>query len=258
MNTGIEYEATKRHIEYLKEKYDVEIREVKATIPVPLGCRKYGVPFLTKHCSEMIYRLQKHDFKWEDRPYSELIKEYPNCQSALKWWCNEHVNPSGKQSQLNINKHKLLKEFMIANPPTFKISAKCCDGAKKKPAKTMCKLDNFGLQCVGIRKLENGIRSQQYKTCFTPSDELDNYRPIFWFSDEDKEIYEKCFDVTHSDCYKVWGMTGTGCAGCPFGSGFEEELKMIEKYEPKLYKAVNKIFRDSYEYTRKYREFKEK
>ena len=45
------------------------------------------------------------------------------------------------------------------------------------------------------------------------------------------------------------------CSGCPYGRDFEEELKIIEKYEPKLYKAVNNIFKDSYEYTRKYREF---
>ena len=33
---------------------------------------------------------------------------------------------------------------------------------------------------------------------------------------------------------------------------------MLEKYEPKLYKAVNNIFRDSYEYTRGYNEFKKR
>ena len=50
-------------------------------------------------------------------------------------------------------------------------------------------------------------------------------------------------------------MKRSGCAGCPYGRDFEEELKIIEKYEPKLFKAVNNIFGDSYEYTRKYREF---
>lgn len=256
MNTGIEYEATKRHIEHLKKKYDIEITELKATLPVPLGCKRYGVPFLTKHVSEMMSRLQAHNFQWEDESFEVLIEKYPNCKSALNWWCNTHINPSGKSSQLSISKHKYLKEFIIANPPTFKISAKCCDGAKKKPAKKMAKMDKFDLQCVGIRKLENGVRSQQYKTCFTAGDTLDNYRPIFWFSEEDKKKYEECFDVTHSDCYGVWGMTRTGCAGCPFGSKFEEELEIIEKHEPKLHKAINNIFKDSYEYTRQYREFK--
>ena len=36
----------------------------------------------------------------------------------------------------------------------------------------------------------------------------------------------------------------------------EDELKIISQYEPKLYKAVNYIFGDSYEYTREYREFR--
>lgn len=52
-------------------------------------------------------------------------------------------------------------------------------------------------------------------------------------------------------------MTRTGCAGCPFASKFEDELKIIKEYEPKLYNAVNKFFGPSYEYTRRYREFKE-
>lgn len=51
-------------------------------------------------------------------------------------------------------------------------------------------------------------------------------------------------------------MTRTGCAGCPFGSGFEDELELIINNEPKLYKAVAKIFHNSYEYTRRYREYK--
>ena len=35
----------------------------------------------------------------------------------------------------------------------------------------------------------------------------------------------------------------------------EEELDILREYEPNLYKAVNVIFGDSYEYTRKYREY---
>lgn len=39
------------------------------------------------------------------------------------------------------------------------------------------------------------------------------------------------------------------------GEDFENELAAVEKYEPKLFKALNKVFGESYEYTRKYREF---
>ena len=57
-------------------------------------------------------------------------------------------------------------------------------------------------------------------------------------------------------CYTEYALKRTGCAGCPFGRDFEFELDVLEKYEPKLYKAVCNIFKDSYEYTRKYREYR--
>jgi hypothetical protein len=60
----------------------------------------------------------------------------------------------------------------------------------------------------------------------------------------------------HSACYSEYGLCRTGCAGCPFGKDFEKELEIIENYEPKLYKAVNKIFGESYAYTRGFLEFR--
>jgi 3'-phosphoadenosine 5'-phosphosulfate sulfotransferase (PAPS reductase)/FAD synthetase len=254
-NTGIEYEATKKHLDYLRAKYNVEIKEYKAKCPVPLACKKYGQPFISKFVSEMIQRLQKHNFKWEDKPFDELIQEYPNCRVALKWWCNMN----GEKSRFNIKYHKLLKEFMILNPPDFLISNKCCDHAKKNVAKEAAKSDNCDLVIMGVRKAEGGIRSAAYKSCFSEAtvDKKANFRPLFWITDSDKKEYENIFNITHSDCYKIYGLNRTGCAGCPFGKNFEFELEVIKKYEPKLYKAVNKIFGKSYEYTRKYYEFRQ-
>ena len=68
--------------------------------------------------------------------------------------------------------------------------------------------------------------------------------------------WEEMENIEHSKCYSEYKMTRTGCAGCPFGSGFEAELDTLKKYEPNLYVAVNNIFGDSYKYTRLYREFK--
>lgn len=45
------------------------------------------------------------------------------------------------------------------------------------------------------------------------------------------------------------------CVGCPFGRDFEYEISVVDKYETKLFKAVNNIFKDAYEYTRKYKAF---
>lgn len=254
LDTGLEYQATKDHLKYLEEKYDIEIVKIRAEKPIPLTCRDYGQPFLSKQVSEFIQRLQRHNFKWEDKSYDILSKEYPKCLSALKWWCDE----KGEKSMFSIKRNKWLKEFMIANPPTFKISNKCCQYAKKNPVHHFLEKNDFDLNCYGVRKAEGGVRSGVYKNCFSNNAEknkVDEYRPIFWYKNDTKEIYEDFFDVVHSKCYTEYGLKRTGCCGCPFGRDFEGELSILAKYEPKLYKGVSNIFKDSYEYTLKYRKF---
>ena len=260
-DTGLEYRATKEHLEYLRTKYNVKIEVIKAIKPIPTCCRTYGQPFLSKQVSENISRLQRHNFKWEDKSFDELLKEYPKCKSALKWWCNQHEKgKKGQESKFNIAYNKYLKEFMIANPPTHMISNKCCYYAKKLVAKKHKIEHDIDLSITGVRKAEGGARSTAYKNCFTSGEEkgvADEYRLLFWYTKDDKEAYEKTFNVTHSRCYTEYGLKRTGCAGCPYGRDFEQELEIIQKYEPKLYKAVNNIFGDSYEYTRKYKQFVE-
>ena len=255
-DTGLEYQATKEHLKYLEEKYGIKIKSYKAIKPIPLTCKRYGQPFLSKQVSEFMSRLQKHNFKWEDKSYEELIEEYPKCQSALKWWCGE----KGSSSKFNITQNKWLKEFIIENPPTFKISNICCKYAKKDVSHKLLSDFGYDLNIVGIRKAEGGARSAAYKSCFdengkSKSNTYDNYRPIFWYKNADKEEYDSHYEIVHSQCYTEYGLKRTGCAGCPFSRDFEQELKIIEKYEPKLFVAVNNIFGDSYEYTKMYKEF---
>lgn len=221
-------------------------------MPIPICCKKYGQPFISKMVSEFIYRLQQHGFKWEDKSYQELINEYPKCKSALEWWCGE----KGENSRFNINRNQYLKEFLINNPPDFPISNKCCHYAKKLVIKRANKEYKCDLLISGVRKAEGGVRAAAYKNCFTENQsKSDEYRPVFFYLNSDKEIYDDFYNITHSKCYTEYGLKRTGCAGCPYGRDFEAELEIIKKYEPKLYKAVINIFGKSYEYTRKYREF---
>lgn len=250
-DTGLEYQATKDHLKYLEEKYGIKIKPYKAIKPIPITCKEYGQPFISKQVSEFMYRLQRHDFKWEDEDYDTLIKKYPKCQSALEWWCN-----TKKSKKMSIAQNKWLKEFIISNPPTFKISNKCCLYAKKNVSHKLLKENDYDLNIVGIRRAEGGARAVAYKSCFDEGDNgTDNYRPLFWYKDSDKSDYESSFDIVHSKCYSEYGLKRTGCAGCPYGRDFEFELQIIAEHEPKLYKAVNNIFGKSYEYTRQYKEF---
>ena len=161
-DTGIEYTATKQHLKNLEEKYGITIERRRAKTPVPLGCKTWGQPFMSKQISQYISRLQAHGFQWEDEPFDVLYRRYPNCKAALRWWCNAF----GEGSQINIEKCRLLKEFMIANPPGFPISDGCCKGAKKDVAHDFMREIKATINMVGIRKAEGGARATAYNSCF--------------------------------------------------------------------------------------------
>lgn len=252
-DTGIEYDATKRHLDYLEDRYGIKITRRKGKLQCPQACQKFGVPFISKTISEYIYRLQSHNFGWEDKPFDELCKKYPNCKSALKWWCNAW----GEKSNFNIRNNRNLKEFIMMYPPNFRISKKCCEYGKVAVARSIQSQAETDLVVMGLRKSEGGQRATSHTSCFTQNlDKPNIFLPVFFWDDDVKSEYKTMQKIVYSDCYEVWGMKRTGCAGCPFGSRFEEELSLIDRYEPNLSRAVHHIFEKSYGYTRAYKNFK--
>lgn len=253
-DTGLEYDATKRHLKDLEDKYNVKIVRYRPKLTVAQAVKKYGVPFISKSFSEFIGRLQSHGFDFSKQDFEVLYNKYPKCKAALRFWCNAW----GKGSHHNIDTRSGLKEFMTLNKPP-KISNLCCEYAKKKTAEIAVKEQRTTLNVVGVRRAEGGARATAYTSCFSEKTDkkVAQFRPLFYLTDKDKQEYKEFCGVTYSDCYEVWGFKRTGCACCPFGSGFEHELETVKKYEPKLYAAACKIFGPSYEYTRRYRKFKE-
>jgi 3'-phosphoadenosine 5'-phosphosulfate sulfotransferase (PAPS reductase)/FAD synthetase len=253
-DTGLEYDATWKHLDYMKsEGFNIEI--IKAIMPIPISNKKYGSPFISKYASQMICALQRYGFdftKEGDLSFEELSEKYSKCTCYIRWWCNKYT-----ASRYNISWNKGLKEFLIKEGLPFKVSDKCCDGAKKQPIKKYIKENNIDLMILGIRKAEGGKRAGIYKQCFVPAKSYNYsmYFPLFWWNNEDKLLFDTEMKIKHSDCYQVYGLPRTGCAGCPFGRHFEDELSVIQEYEPKLYKGINNIFGQSYEWTRKYREY---
>lgn len=174
-DTGLEYAATKEHLGYLEQRYGCMITKVEAIKSIPTCCKEYGIPWFSKYVSEMMSRLQAHNFQWEDKPFEVLIAHYPKCRAALKWWCSENTtvidSKTGKlrKSSFNINRNALMKEFIMENPPAFRISNACCYYAKKLPAKRYAAANGYTLNILGVRKAEGGIRSVSYKSCFSNS-----------------------------------------------------------------------------------------
>lgn len=251
-DTGIEYQATKEHLAELEAKYGVKIHKEKAKVPVPLGNKRYGVPFLSKYVSEMISRLQRHNFQWEDDSFENLDRKYPKTKSALKWWCNLQ----GDKSHFNINRNTWLKEFLIKNPPQMSISNLCCEGAKKDTSDIFIQQHPTDIFIIGVRKAEGGQRIRYNEQLYFNADhQVNHFLPILFFSNADRQEYEIEFGITHSRCYTEYGLKRTGCAGCPFGREYQFEHDVLKKYEPKLCKAIDGMWSEVYKYTNKYHEF---
>ena len=252
-DTGVEYQATKRQLDYLEERYGVRIERERAEKVIPLCIKDYGVPFMSKLISKYVEQGQIHGFDWDYNKTEEQVTKEVG-KTFAKWWCNV-----GTFRSYRIDYYPGLKAFLSENPPDYKISASCCHYAKKNTANKFRKRMNADLEVYGVRKAEGGIRSGAYKSCYGESENgIDRYRPIWWFTDDDKREYEQMFEIHHSDCYTKYGLKRTGCVGCPFGRDVLGELDAIKENEPKLYNACMHMFGKSYEYKRKLLEFRQR
>lgn len=254
-DTGIEYDATKRHVEYLGERYGVKIHCRRAIKTIPVCCKEYGQPFYSKFVSECMERLQRHGFQWEDEPLDVLESRYPHTSSALKWWCNGYTR-TGEPGYYDIDNAPYLKEFVMQNPPQFSISNKCCEYAKKRVSKHVLAEGDYDLRIIGLRKAEGGVRSMTPNARCFRAGPIDSYYPLFWFTNSDKARYKELFDIRHSACYELWGFKRTGCIGCPYGRRVEQELQISQMHEPGVVSVARKVFADSYDYMRKYLAYK--
>lgn len=272
-NTGLEMKATKDHVREAAEKYGVEIEECRPKIGIVQASRTFGIPFVSKIMSAGLEGWQKKNIplsiaeeyeRAEDKPAKrkELKERYPKCESVINFLCC--CNSSGEPRpdiQLVINSSKYMRDFIGENPPDFQISARCCDYCKKQAAYTVQK--NYEMIITGERRDEGGMRSVPRKDntalCFTEtSNGQYRFRPLYYVSDKDKEWYRERFGIRYSDAYEVYGLTRTGCCGCPISHKAVDDLKKIQPYEPNVVKAAWNIFGKSYEYREKYNEYKQK
>lgn len=174
--------------------------------------------------------------------------------------CNSAGEPR-PNIQLVINSSKYMLDFIREYPLDFQISAKCCDYCKKQPAHRIQK--DYEMIITGERRDEGGMRSVPRKDCttmcFTENSEGQyRLRPLYYVSDKDKGWYKERYGITYSDAYEVYGLTRTGCCGCPISYKAVDDLEKIRPYEPNVVKAAWNIFGKSYEYRQKYNEYKAK
>lgn len=276
-NTGLEMQATKNHVKEVAEKYGVEIQEYRPKVNIVQSTREHGIPFVSKIMSAGLEEWQKKGIplsiadeyaQAEDKiaKRQELKERYPKCQSVINFLCccNSQGEPR-PNIQLVINSSKYMLDFIREYPPDFQISAKCCDYCKKQLAHSVQK--DYEMIITGERRDEGGMRSvprsEEWNTtntmCFSETaDGKYRFKPLYYVTDKDKAWYKERYGIHYSDAYEVYGLTRTGCCGCPISYKAIADLEKIKPYEPNVVKAAWHLFGKSYEYRQKYNAFKTK
>ena len=271
-NTGLEMQATKDHVKATAEKYGVEIETVRPKVGIVQASRKYGIPFVSKIMSEGLRDWQRkqvplsvtdeyNEAEDKEAKYAELVERYPGAKNVLSFLCCcDGKGEPRPNIQLVINSSKYMLDFIKECPPDFKVSAECCTHCKKNVAHIAQK--GYEMVITGERRDEGGMRSVPRKDnttlCFTETASGQyRLRPLYYVSDKDKAWYKEYYGLTYSDAYEVYGLKRTGCCGCPISYRAVEDLEIIKPYEPNVVKAAWNIFGKSYEYRKKYVEYKE-
>ena len=270
-NTGLEMDATKRHVREMAKLYDVTIAEHRPKKGIVQATREHGQPFISKIVSAGLEGMQKKSIPLsiaseyvgavdKAAKRSELRERYPKCESTINFLCG--CNSAGEPRpdiQLVIGSSKHLLDFIIDNPIPFLVSNKCCDYCKKQIAHRVQK--PFDMVITGERRDEGGMRSVPRKDstamCFSEAaDGKYRLRPLFYVSDADKQWYKDYYGLRYSDAYEVYGLTRTGCCGCSISAKAVEDLEKIRPFEPNLVKAAWNVFGDSYRYRQQYNAYK--
>lgn len=138
INTGLEYAATKRHIEEIQEKYDITIETIRGE-SVVTAIRKYGVPIISKVYSKLLNGVQRNAGESYVRKLNQTREENP--KYALS------------------KNQRALAQYLIDND--VRVSDKCCNVSKKKPAHQYYKTINADLVITGERRSEG---AKSYKS----------------------------------------------------------------------------------------------
>ena len=189
-------------------------------------------------CSEYaLQAIEKYGYPVISKEQARYIEEYRNTKSEKL-----------RDKRLNGNKNgggKISKKWRYLIDAPFKISAKCCDILKKKPAAKFEK--ETGLHpIIGNLASESAKRMQDYLKfgCNAFGAKRPISRPLGFWTDEDIWNYIRQYKIPYSKIYDM-GYDRTGCMFCMFGVHLEKEpnrFQRMKETHPQLYNyCMNKL-----------------
>lgn len=226
INTGLEDRSVRIHGEKVAD------RTVHPDMPFSKVIQKYGYPVISKEVAQCIYELQKSRDKG--------VEEGKNYSYRMKKLNGELRRKDGTLSEYNMPKWK----FLLYAP--FRISHKCCDESKKKPAKKYEKKSG-NMAILGTMAEESRLRKSKWQKSGCNAFELDRptSQPLSFWTEQDIleyiatrniEIAKAYGNVVYEDKkFTTTGRKRTGCVFCLFGiMADKERIADLQIRDPQL------------------------
>lgn len=227
VDTGLEYPEIRK---FVKSFDNVTI--LRPEMRFDKVIEKYGYPIVSKEVSQVVYegKIALQDKNKYQYRLQQLNGEFKN---------------SNKISCFNYSKWK----FLLDAP--FKVSNKCCNVMKKKPAHEYHK--NTGkVPIIATMASESRRREQKYlqSGCNGFKNKIPTSTPIaFWTEQDILEYIDKNHlpiasvygDVIKTDKYHTTGCQRTGCMFCGYGCHLEKypnRFQRLAETHPKQYDYI--------------------
>ncbi len=219
IDTGIEYLAIREFVMELAAQ-DERFRIIKPSQPIKALLEKNGYPFKSKEHSLKVG-------EWQKGSRAPNIVKY---KEGKRFACPK----------------MLLYQF--DDDFKLRLSSSCCTNLKKRPVAKWERENNRHVAIIGIRMEEGGQRANHQGCVIVKGGKLKRFKPLNPVSDEFEDWFVKEHGIRLCKLYySPYNFKRTGCKGCPFALGLQEQLTIMQRYMPAERAQCEAIWKPVYE-----------
>lgn len=215
-DTGIEYNDVKAFVKEL-QAHDDRIEIIKPSVNIKQTLERDGYPFKSKEHSLVLSVYQNSGFTKTVNCYLDIDRQKYNCPKILRYQFSEEFN--------------------------LKVSNKCCHRMKKDPFKKWEKDNKKTVVMTGMMSNEGGLR-ESIQNCIITDKEgcLKKFHPLLKVSEAWEEWYIRERNIKLCKLYyPPYSFKRTGCKGCPYALGLQEQLEVMYTLMPDEYRQCEII-----------------
>lgn len=129
----------------------------------------------------------------------------------------------------------------------MKISDQCCVEFKEKPLAQWQKEHKKPIKILGLMREEGGRRNR-VDCIIKHGNKVAVFSPLAKVTKDWEEWFIETHNIRLCELYyPPYSFTRTGCKGCPYALGIEQELHTLEKLLPAEYRQCNYLWKPVYD-----------